>query len=106
MTPTQLVTDLERRAAEAERIEAVAPVAAIYRALAVEVAGLNGNGAAPAPRPDHLLTAQEVAARLGCSVRYVYAHAADYPFTVRLDQANGGPVRFSAAGLDRWLAKR
>ena len=104
MTPTQWAADLERRAAEAERIGATAPVAAIYRALVAEVASLNGNGGAPAPRPDHLLTAQEVAPRLGCSVRYVYAHAGDYPFTVRLGKANGGPVRFSAAGLDRWLA--
>jgi predicted DNA-binding transcriptional regulator AlpA len=53
--------------------------------------------------PERLLTAQEVADRLQCSPRYVYAHAGAFPFTVRL-----GPqaVRFSAAGLDRWLANR
>jgi predicted DNA-binding transcriptional regulator AlpA len=75
-------------------------------ALAERVAAkLNGHGSgqAPTPLPDHLLTAKEVAPRLGCSARYVYAHAAEYPFTVRL-----GPqaVRFSAVGLERWLAKR
>lgn len=102
MTPTQLVADLERRAAEAERIGATAPVAAIYRALAAEVASLNGNGSAPAPRPDHLLTAQEVAPRLGCSVRYVYAQATAFPFTVRV----GNLVRFSEGGLERWLSRR
>src|SRR2546423_1315271 len=102
MTPSQLVADLERRAAEAEKIGATAPVAAIYRALVVEVAGLNGNGASPAPRPDHLLTAREVAPRLGCSVRYVYAKAKTFPFTMRV----GNLVRFSEAALERWLARR
>jgi len=101
MIPAQLVADLERRATEAERIGATAPVAAIYRALAAEVASLNGNGAPPAPPPDHLLTAQEVAQRLGASKRYVYAHAADFPFTVRLN----GLVRFDAAGLRRWIER-
>ena len=102
MTAAQLVADLERRALEAERIGATAPVAAIYRALAADVASLNGNGSAPAPRPDHLLTAREVAPRLGCSVRYVYSHAKDFAFTVRM----GNLVRFSEAGLERWLARR
>lgn len=102
MTPTQLVADLERRAAEAERIGAHAPVAGVYRALAAEVATLTGNGTAPTPQPDRLLTAREVAPRLGCSVRYVYANARTLPFTVR----TGTLVRFSAAGLDRWLARR
>ena len=64
---------------------------------------INGNGQAPAPiaTPDRLLTAAEVAHRLGSSVRYVYAHAADYPFRVRVE----GLVRFDPAGLERWLAQ-
>ena len=66
-------------------------------------ARLNGNGKTPTiPAPERLLTAAEVAHRLGCSTRYVYAHAADYPFRVPV----AGLVRFSASGLDRWLANR
>ena len=72
--------------------------------LAERVAAkLNGHGNGQAPEhPDTLLTAREVAARLRCSLRYVYAHAGAFPFT----QKRGNLVRFSAAGLDRWLAKR
>ncbi len=51
---------------------------------------------------DRLLTAQDVAQRLHCSKRLVYARARSWPFTVR----EGRLVRFSAAGLDRWLARR
>lgn len=103
MSPAELVAALERRAAEAERIGATAPVAAIYRALAADVASLNGhNGPSPAAQPDRLLTAREVAPRLGCSVRYVYAKKDTFPFTVSV----GTLVRFSAAGLERWLARR
>lgn len=78
------------------------------------VARLNGNGplAAAAASPNgsngskpgdpHLLTAEQVAERLGCSRRYIYAKAPGFPFTVRL----GRLVRFSAAGLERWLMGR
>ena len=49
---------------------------------------------------DRLVTARDVAARLKCSVRFVYAKAPSLPFMVRL----GRMVRFSEAGLERWLA--
>ena len=105
-----VTADLERRAAEAEREGATAPVANVYRLVLAELAKLdrNGNGnshpSAQAPdAPDTLLTARQVADRLHCSPRYVYAHAETFPFTVRLSP---NAVRFSAAGLDRWLAKR
>jgi excisionase family DNA binding protein len=66
-------------------------------------ARLNGQAHPLGPaEPERLLTAREVAERLKCSPRYVYAHAGTFPFTKR----NGGLVRFSAAGLERWLAKR
>jgi len=67
-------------------------------------ARLNGHAAPPAPTaPEPLLTARDVAARLKCSTRHVYAQAATFPFTVRLAPH---VVRFSASGLDRWLANR
>ena len=51
---------------------------------------------------DRLLTVTEAARRLGVSTRYVYGHAAKYPFARRL-----GPktLRFSERGLERWLAR-
>lgn len=49
-----------------------------------------------------LLTAKQVADRLNCSTRYVYANAHKWPFTVRLGKA---AVRFDAAGLERWLRR-
>jgi hypothetical protein len=61
----------------------------------------------PRPRtlpasPDELLTARAAAARLGVSPRYLYAHRREFPFTRELP---GGPIRFSAQGLARWLAR-
>src|SRR5437667_320342 len=79
---------VERRAAEAEREGATAPVANVYRLVLGELAKVNGNGngdsggQAPAS-PETLLTARQVAARLRCSPAYVYAHAGTFPFTVR-----------------------
>jgi excisionase family DNA binding protein len=60
---------------------------------------LNGDG------PDEMLTAEQAARRTGMSRRWLYAKAkaGTLPFAVRT-----GPsaVRFSARGLDRWLAQR
>lgn len=110
MRLAEILAALERRAADAERIGATAPVAAVLRDVAAELTPLvNGNGtSAPERTPvastdGGLLTAREVAKRLGCSVRYVYAHANDWPFTVRLD---GRAVRFDPEGLARWTRRR
>lgn len=51
---------------------------------------------------DGLLTAKQAAEKLQCSVRYMYAHAKDFPFTRRI----GNMVRFSEAGLERFLKQR
>lgn len=48
------------------------------------------------------LTVREVAARLGCSTRYVYEHRRHWPFTRELP--DGGGVRFSEKGLAHWMA--
>lgn len=55
-----------------------------------------------APQPDRLLTADEVATRLNISTDYVYRHAKQYPFMIR----QGRRVRFSQAGLERYLKQR
>jgi predicted DNA-binding transcriptional regulator AlpA len=101
-----LVGELERRAAVAEREGATAPVANVYRLVLEELRGLgaDGNGdGAPADAPDHLLSAAEVATRLGCSVKLVYRSAGRWPFTRRVGSRT---LRFSAAGLQRWLERR
>lgn len=54
------------------------------------------------PEPEDELVTAEVAARLlGVSSDTVYRRADDYPFTVR---HAGRTVRFSRAGIQRWLA--
>ena len=76
MTITELLEQLERRAAEAEAIGATAPVAGVYRAVAAELRPLANGEALPAPAgPDRGLRAAQVAERLGVSIRWVYAHA-------------------------------
>ena len=65
--------------------------------------GLDAPTSAPIPIPaDRLLTAREAAGRLGVSVRYLYAHRQDYPFTRRLPS---GAVRFSERALARFLER-
>jgi predicted DNA-binding transcriptional regulator AlpA len=57
----------------------------------------------PAPTADRLLTAKQVAERLQLSHEEVYRQAKRWPFTRKL-----GPrtLRFSEAGLNRWLDRR
>jgi len=103
-----LTAKLEQRAVEADAQRSTAPVGDTLRWVLAELGGVggngNGDGGGRAPtRPDVLLTAGQVAERLHCSLRYVYAHAGAFPFTVRLAPH---AVRFSAAGLERWVANR
>lgn len=53
--------------------------------------------------PDRMLNAREVADRLGVTVRWLYRHANGLPFTRRL---SGRTLRFSAAGVARFLAEK
>jgi predicted DNA-binding transcriptional regulator AlpA len=53
---------------------------------------------------DHLLNPKEAAARLNVTVKWLYRHAKQLPFTKRLSRK---ALRFSEQGLQRWLtAKR
>lgn len=63
----------------------------------------NGNGNGPTERPDRLLGVGEAAGRLGVTPRWLYRHADDFPFTVRLP---GRQLRFREAALTAWLARR
>jgi hypothetical protein len=54
------------------------------------------------PGPDELLGIAEAARRLGRSTDYLYRHARTYPFARR----DGRAVRFSARGIERYIAKK
>jgi len=53
--------------------------------------------------PDRLLTTQEASELLGVSPRWLSRRASKLPFTRRLSRK---AIRFSEAGLRRWLATR
>ena len=102
MTLADVVADLARRAAEAERMQAQAPVAAVLQAVLQDLQGVNEPSPAPAPVPDRLLTARQAADRLNTTARWLYRHADDLPFARRL---SAKAIRFSEAGLERWLQR-
>ncbi|OGB92206.1 MAG: hypothetical protein A2Z31_00035 [candidate division NC10 bacterium RBG_16_65_8] len=107
-----LVPTLDEIAADPARVADIPPATAA--ALLARVAGLQpvllaralapvGNGGQDgAPVVDRLLTVKEAAAQLGHSEDWCYRHAPKLPFTVR----TGRDVRFSAAGLARWICTR
>lgn len=101
MTLAGLLADLERRAAEAERIGATAPVAALYRALGKELLALDDTPASP--DGDRLLTPAEAAAALGVTKRWIYDNVKKLPFRRHLSRRC---LRFSEAGLRRWVPRR
>jgi len=63
--------------------------------------------ATPSPVPDEgddtLLTVEEVAQRFRRSTKWVYRRCKTLPFARRLDNRSW---RFSAKGLERWLARQ
>lgn len=52
---------------------------------------------------DRLLSPQEAAAVLGVKVRWLYRHASQLPFTVRLSRK---VLRFSECGVRRFMARK
>ena len=58
---------------------------------------------APAWSADNLLTIDEAAAMLRVSPRWLYRHATTLPFSRKLSRK---VLRFSRAGIARWLATR
>lgn len=104
MTLAELLANLERRAAEAEREGSSAPVANLYRLVLAELQALDAvpeNGGVAAE--DRLLTAEEAARRLGVRPRWLYDHAASLPFAVKLSPRMR---RFSERGLRRWQERQ
>jgi excisionase family DNA binding protein len=58
--------------------------------------------ATPEGQTDRILSAREVAERIGCGKDWVYEHIDELPFKWR----QGKIWRFSEAGLETWLAQR
>jgi hypothetical protein len=74
-----LVATLERRAADAEREGATAPVANVYRLVLEELRAANGTAAASpvapdAPAEERYLTARQVEEMLALPKNYAYRH--------------------------------
>ena len=117
--PALMSQELAALAADPERVAEVPPEA--LPALIGEVEGLKAalygrltatsipatpaapQGSCHCGGTDALLTATEVADRLGVAKRWVYAHASELPFARRLGE---GTLRFDPRGLDRWLKTR
>jgi len=107
VTLGELLSVLERRAAESERMQAHAPVAAVLHSVLEELRGVDGSPTTPtvasAPIPDRLLTIPDAAARLGVTSRWLYRRADTLPFMRRLSRR---ALRVSQAGLERWMERR
>jgi hypothetical protein len=58
--------------------------------------------------PPNLWTVKQMAKQLGLSTDYVYRHAADWPFTVRLNGSHGrgSDLRFIASEAAQWLNRK
>jgi len=92
-------------------VNGVTDLDALLDALADRLAGRvaarlhangNGNGHVPEIGADKLLPADEAAAQLGVTRRWVYAHKDRLPVV----SMPGRTLRFSAAGLQRWIGRR
>lgn len=89
---------------QADAAAVLVELAQLQSAVAARLRSAPLTGTEPAPaEPDRLLTAEDVAERFGRSVAWVYRHAKHWNFTRRVTRRT---VRFSEAGLRRFLAQR
>ena len=94
------LTDLED--ISIDRIPAVlTQLAAASQHLAARLLSTNGQ-AQTATTNGRLLDVTEASERLGCSSDWLYRHASDMPFVVRV----GRLLRFSESGLEKWIRTR
>ena len=61
------------------------------------------NGNTDGPKEDRLLNPDQASALLGVTVKWLYRHANQLPFTMRLSRK---ALRFSETGLQHWLQKK
>ena len=88
---------------EAERVLVASLRAALGPELSVAAAGQPAPATAAARSPADLMTVHEAAEVLSLSPRWLYRHAKTLPFTRKLSRK---VLRFSRAGLHRWLATK
>jgi hypothetical protein len=100
MTREEWRARLEARRADAERVEAFAPLAKVLGEVLAELEQVDGWPSAP----DRMLTLDETAARLNVPKRWLTEHRQELPF-LKVYTA-GGTVRASERALARWLAAR
>ena len=79
MTLADFLATIERRASDAEREGATAPVANVYRLVLVELRAVNGTAAAApvmpdAPAEERYLTPEQVEEMLALPKGYAYDH--------------------------------
>lgn len=99
MTVAELQERLAQRIADAEAMNATAPVAEVLRVVLDELQVTALAPPTPWKRLDRLLTVSELAARMKVTRRYVYDHHPAWPFTRRV----GRRLRFSEKGFEQWL---
>src|SRR5436309_2765053 len=78
-------------------------VTELRQLIAEEIVAALQNASGHAPEKDRLLTPEQAAAILNQKVRWLYRHSSKLPFTRRISRKN---LRFSEAGLRRWLAAK
>ncbi len=102
---TSLIAAYERRAEEADRVNASAPLGPLYRAMLEELRALTEARGEPSPVEvgDRLLAVAEAAELLGVTPQWLYRHAKALPFTCSLSRKC---LRFSRAGILHWLKTR
>lgn len=97
MTREEWAARLAARAADAERLGALAPVATVLRQVAAELEDVDGWPESP----DRLLTLEDAADRLAVTPRWLREHRP--PYVVVLSDKT---LRVSERKLGRWLAMR
>jgi excisionase family DNA binding protein len=92
--------------ADPSKLEALTPEQerAVIASLGAVVPSVDAAPAtSPASTRGDLLTVDEAAAMLRVSPRWLYRHARTLPFARKLSRK---VLRFSRAGIERWLASR
>jgi predicted DNA-binding transcriptional regulator AlpA len=78
-------------------------LAQIRQIVREEITTAIQSGAPNVTQQDTLLTSEQAAQLMGVSPRWLHRHAGKLPFTRRIGRKN---LRFSDAGLRRWLATK
>ena len=100
---SRLVDELPAHVCGALAAKAAGVMAALGARLAVSASRHTPSQEGKTMVHDRLLTTEEAAVRLGTTPRWLRRHANRVPFTRRLSRKC---IRFSEAGLTRWLATR